>query len=89
MPFKRTDVRRALTNKLGLEMDADAPHPVFSFRHDGKIVARTHISHSGKEVPDGIISAMARQLGVSGPQLRDSISCRIGAEAFAELILAE
>lgn len=78
-----------MTGKLGLELDLSADHPVFTFRDEGRIVARTHISHgSGKDVSAGVVSAMARQLGVTGPQLRDSLSCRIDGETFAALVLA-
>jgi hypothetical protein len=53
------------------------------------IVAKTHISHGrGRDVSDGIVSAMARQLGVTGPQLRDGIACRISGSDFAALVIA-
>ena len=88
MPFKYREVRGALTHKLGLELDVSFDHPVFAFWHDGMVIAKTHMSHgSGREVSDSVVSAMARQLGVTGPQLRGSIDCRISPESFAELVL--
>jgi hypothetical protein len=89
MPYKLRELRRVLTIKLGLELDATADHPTFTFWHDGRVVARTHISHgSGKDVSDGVVSAMARQLGVTGLELRRSIDCEISDEAFASLVIA-
>jgi hypothetical protein len=88
MSYSRTELRRTLTAKLGLELDRSADHPVFTLWHEGRAVARTHISHgSGKDVGQGLISAMARQLGVTGPELRDSLDCRLTGEAFVALIL--
>lgn len=89
MPYSRTGLRRTFTGKLGLVLDPSADHPVFTFWHEGKAVARTHISHgSGKDVGQSLISAMARQLGLSGPELRDSLDCRISADAFSDLVVA-
>lgn len=89
MPYSRTELRRLFTKKLGLELNLSADHPVLTFWHDGRAVARTHISHgSGKDVGPGVISAMARQLGLTGPELRGTLECRITRETFAELVLA-
>lgn len=87
--YGRKELRRLLTGKLGLELDSSADHPTLTFWHEGKAVARTHISHgSGKDVSSGLISAMARQLGVTGPEFRDALSCRISGETFANLIVS-
>jgi hypothetical protein len=76
-----------MTGKLGMEMDTGKAHPTFTLSRDGVVLARTHISHgSSKDVSDGVVSAMARQLGITGPELRDSISCRIDGEAFESLV---
>lgn len=89
MTFSRSELRRLFTAKLGLELDASTHNPTFTLWHDGKAVARTRISHgSGKDVSVGLITAMARQLGLSGPELRESLSCRISGEAFGQLVLS-
>ena len=88
MSFSQAQIRRALMGKVGLKLETGARHPVFSFWHDGELIAKTHISHgSNKAVSAGVVSAMARQLGVTGPQLRDCIACRIDGETLVGLIL--
>lgn len=91
MPFSLGVVRRAMTAKLGFELDAGRRHPTFILHHGGQIVAKTHISHGAgrQDVSDGVVAAMARQLGVSGPILRDAISCGLSADAFLRVILGD
>jgi hypothetical protein len=86
--FSLREVRRALTAKLKFEMKEGQRHPTFVYWHQGVIVAKTHISHgSGRDVTEGVVSAMARQLGVTGPQLRDAISCSLSPETFSGLLM--
>jgi hypothetical protein len=76
-----------MTGKLGMELDTSKSHPVFTLRREGVVIARTHISHgSSKDVSDGVVSAMARQLGITGPEFRDSLSCRIDGATFESLV---
>lgn len=90
MAFGLRETRKAFAGKLGFDEDASGKHVAFSYWHEGTVVARTHISHgAGKDISDGVISAMARQLSVSAPELRDAISCTIGRDAFLELLLEE
>jgi hypothetical protein len=77
-----------MTSKLGFVLDESKKHPTFIYWHNGLIVAKTHISHgSARDVSAGVISAMARQVGVSGPQLRDALSCTLSGESFRRLLL--
>jgi hypothetical protein len=88
VPFTLRELRRTFTGKLGCEVDAAARHPTFVFRHQGQIIAKTHISHGGgRDVPDGVIGAMARQIGVTGPQLRAAITCSLSADGLVAIIL--
>lgn len=88
MAFTLRQLRRALTRKLGFSLDAGRRHPTFFYVHQGKIVAITHISHGGgRDVSEGIISTMARQVGVEGPQLRAAIDCSLQPSAFIEAML--
>jgi hypothetical protein len=89
MPYSTRDVRRAFTGKFGFDLDEGHRHPTFIYRREGRVVAKTHISHgSGRSaVTDGIISAMARQIGVTGPPLRDAIECTLTGDGLVQLIL--
>jgi hypothetical protein len=89
VPLSTRVVRRALTSKLGFEEDRDASHPQFLRWHQGQLVAQTHISHGsgGKDVSDKVLGSIARELQVSGPQLRRAIGCSISREEFLALLV--
>jgi hypothetical protein len=84
-------VTRALTGKLGFLEDRSGPHPVFERRHAGLVVGVTHLSHGsgGRDVSEGVLSAMARELGVSGPEFRRAVGCQLSAAAFLALLLGD
>jgi hypothetical protein len=88
MPFAATRVQRALTGKLGFAEDRSGPHPVYERWHDGLLVGVTHMSHGRGDVGDFVISSMARQLGVRGPDFRGAIQCSISSADFLALLLA-
>lgn len=89
MPFSLGEVRQAMTAKLGFDLDAARRHPTFVLRHEGRIIAKTHVSHGAarRDVSDGVVSAMARQVGVTGPILRDAIRCDVTPAAFLAAVL--
>jgi hypothetical protein len=88
-PFKERVIRTALIGKLGFAEDRSGPHPMFERIHDGQVVGVTHISHgsSGRDVSDFELGAMARQLGVRGPEFRQAITCSLSGEEFLSLLL--
>jgi hypothetical protein len=88
--FKGRVVRAALTGKLGFGEDRSGPHPVYERVHDGAVVGVTHMSHNagGRDLSDHELAAMARQLGVRGPELRQAIGCAISGDDFLALLLA-
>lgn len=49
----------------------------------------THYSHGadGKEVADGVISAMARQCHLSSRQFRDLVDCALSQREYESLLL--
>lgn len=46
----------------------------------------TKISHGDREIHDGLLSAMARQLRLTNRQFRDLVECPLTAEEFARLL---
>ena len=90
MPYSSRQVGTALTNKLGFEDESDRRHRRFMRVHQGRIVGLTYISHgaAGRDITEGLLSTMARQLRVTGPQFRAAIDCRIDADGFLQLLLA-
>lgn len=71
--------------------DEGGRHTQFVREHNGQIVALTYMSRqaSGRDVTDGILSAMARQLKVSGPDFRRAIECSIDGPTFLGLLLRD
>lgn len=86
--FKGRAVRAALTGKLGFGEDRSGRHPTFERLHDGEVVGVTHMSHDaeGRDVSDFELGAMARQLGVRGPELRQAIACALSGDDFLTLL---
>lgn len=89
MAFSDRQVRKALKSKLGFEESRSGNHAWFVKWHNGLVVGRTKVSHQppGRDISDSLISAMARQLGVRGPELRGAISCAIRDAEFLDLLL--
>jgi hypothetical protein len=87
--FKGRAVRAALTGKLGFEEDRSGRHPTFERVDGGEVVGVTHMSHDAerRDLSDFELGAMARQLGVRGPELRRAIACSISGDDFLALLL--
>lgn len=86
--FKGRAVRAALTGKLGFGEDRSGRHPTFSRVHEGEVVGVTHMSHDAdrRDVSAFELGAMASQLGISGPELRQSIACALSGDDFLNLL---
>lgn len=56
------DTKKALSNflKKGFILN-ESHHHYYEFWHDGKLIAQTYASHSGKTLDDYLISAMRKQ----------------------------
>ncbi len=88
MFLKKRDVERALTQKLGCEVDERGrKHKFFLFSLDGQIVARTHTSHGGDEdLGENLLKAMGEQLRVTKRFFIEMVNCtKSRAEYEAEL----
>jgi hypothetical protein len=81
-------MRSALIGKLGFTED-QSDHRRYVRVHDGRVVGLTYLSHSasGKDVTEGVVSAMAKQLKVPGPDFRGAVRCTVGRDAFLEILL--
>jgi len=88
VPISSRALRSALTGKLGFSEDRSGPHPVYERWHQGQLVAITHMSHGRGEVSNRLLGAMARQVGIGGPQFRGAVSCAITGDEFLALVLS-
>jgi len=86
MPASRRRVIRTLKSKLGFDEDVSGHHIWYTLRVDGKIIARTKISHGGRDISDKNLSMMARQMYISAPQLKVIIACRIFKEDYYDIL---
>ena len=87
MPKHRKDVEAALEKKGFIAHDGDHTFYVYHTSDGRKTLAKTKVSHSGKDIPDNILAQMARQCKVTGPQFRDLVDCPLSREQY-EAILA-
>ncbi len=83
--LKATKIERALLNKLGFEPKA-GHHRIFRLYLDGKLAARTYMSHRQREVGRYHISQMARQMRLSRREFLDAIECPLTQKEYYELL---
>lgn len=83
--LKATKIERALLNKLGFEPKA-GHHRIFRLYLDGKLAARTFISHGQREVGRYHIGQMARQMRLSRQEFLDAIECPLTRQEYYKLL---
>lgn len=82
MPKPVRIVRKALTKK-GFVEDASGDHRIFIFYHDGKKTSiNTRISHGEKELRDGLLSIMARQMRLKRCDFDKFVECTLSYEEY-------
>jgi predicted RNA binding protein YcfA (HicA-like mRNA interferase family) len=83
--LKTAKIKRALLNKFGFEPKAGS-HRIFRLYLDGKLVARTYISHGQREVRRYHIGKMSRQMRLNRQEFLDAIECPLTRERYYELL---
>lgn len=79
--------RQSLLKKGFEQLEGD--HHYFVYRHGGKIVLKTKISHNDQDITDGLISKMYRQCHLNNKkQFLDLIDCPLSQEGY-EIILGK
>jgi len=72
---------RALVSKLGFEK-TEMHHRVYRLWLEGKLVARTYISHGGRELSPYHASQMARQMHLRPAEFVDAVNCPLTREGY-------
>ena len=86
MAVPRTrDVDRALVNKLGFER-REGHHHIYRLWLDGVLVARTYVSHGGRELSPYHVSQMARQMHLQASEFLDAVSCPLSREDYERIL---
>ncbi|MFQ6100277.1 MAG: hypothetical protein ACE5OS_03450 [Anaerolineae bacterium] len=83
--LKTARIERALLSKLGFEPKA-GHHRIFRLYLEGRLVARTYISHGQREVGRYHVGYMARQMRLSRREFLDAIKCPLTREEYYGLL---
>lgn len=85
MPRKVRDVEASLTRKGFVRKNSKDAH--FHLWIDGKkTLVYTMISQGEKEIHDGLLGAMARQVKLSSRQFAQLIECPLSLEEYTSLL---
>ncbi|HRP61922.1 MAG TPA: hypothetical protein PK400_01365 [Phycisphaerales bacterium] len=85
MPKPAKDVAFGLQAK-GFEC-REGDHKFFHFLNDGKkTIIFTKISHGEKEIHDGLLATMARQVRLTKKQFNDLVDCPLDLDEYKELL---
>jgi hypothetical protein len=78
-------VDRALVGKLGFEK-TETHHHVYRLWLDGVLVARTYISHGGRELSRYHVSQMARQMHLCDSEFVDVVKGLLNRQAYYQIL---
>ena len=79
------NVRKSL-NKKGFVEEDDRDHLFFVFFHDGRMLAKTKISHSATDIDDTLISLMSHQMHIKKDEFCDFVRCTLSKDGYLELL---
>jgi hypothetical protein len=86
MPVLKTrHVDRALVKKLGFEKSETHRH-VYRLWLGGKLVARTYISHGGRELSSYHVSQMAKQVQLRTGEFVDAVNCPLSQQDYYHIL---
>jgi len=89
MPLATRNVKRALSSKLRCEEDVKGHHIFYYFIEDGVRVTSTKVSHgSNRDIQDGIVGQMAKQMGVNRPFFAELVQCTKSRDDYVANIRA-
>jgi predicted RNA binding protein YcfA (HicA-like mRNA interferase family) len=85
MPRDAKDVKSSLTKK-GFRLREGKDSYFHLFVDGAKTPVWTKVSHGEKEIHDGLLSAMARQMRLSKRQLGDFVDCPLSEEEYVRFL---
>jgi hypothetical protein len=85
--LRTRSVDRALVGKLGFEK-TETHHHVYRLWLDGVLVARTYISHGGRELSQYHVSQMAKQMHLRASEFVDAVNCPLSREDYNQILRA-
>lgn len=88
MAISMLNMQRTLTNKLGF-IRSNRNHLFYTlFDKTGKVVVKTKLSHQsrGNDISKPIFSAIARQINLTTPQLKDAVECPLSRKDYSDIL---
>jgi predicted deacetylase len=85
--LRTRSVDRALVGKLGFEK-TETHHHVYRLWLDGVLVARTYISHGGRELSQYHVNQMAKQMRLRASEFVDAVNCPLSREDYYRILRA-
>lgn len=89
MPKPRRTVMAALMRKGFVASEGDHTYYIYHTTDGRKTIAKTKVSHSGKDIADGILGMMARQCRLTVPQFRDLVDCPLSRDGYEAILKAQ
>ena len=86
MPRPRRTVMSALVRKGFAASEGDHSYYIYHTADGRKTLAKTKVSHSGKDIADPILGMMARQCKLTAPQFRNLVDCPLSREAYEGIL---
>jgi len=86
MPRPRRSVMSALVRKGFAASEGDHSYYIYHTADGRKTLAKTKVSHSGKDIADPILGMMARQCKLTAPQFRNLVECPLSREAYEDTL---
>ncbi len=76
--------RQALLKKGFKQAEGD--HHFYLYYHNGKVVAKTKVSHNDQDIRDSLISKMYKQCQIDKRAFFDLINCLLDEKGYLELL---
>ena len=76
----------ALVRKGFAASEGDHSYYIYHTADGRKTLAKTKVSHSGKDIADPILGMMARQCKHTAPQFRNLVDCPLSREAYEDIL---
>ena len=65
---------------------AEGKHHFYLFYYEGKVVAKTMLSHNDQDIGDNLISKMYKQCKISKSQFFDLINCPLDKQGYIDIL---
>jgi hypothetical protein len=83
--LRTRDADRTLVGELGFEK-SEGHHQIYRLWLEGRLVARTYISHGGRELSPYHVSHMARQMHLQAAEFADAVNCPLSREDYHRIL---